>query len=151
MKHLLLTKLTFWKLVGKVNFLERKFEEMHQLWRPKRYKVHSGKRLFWHYCLQLPFTYKTVSQISFNLFCSGDKRLLSEFVRKWGQFQGHNERFPKNQNFKKLRHYFSDERPLITTTLISSCHWKTLVAFYLQKKRPENIFLTLTVNYRKIV
>ena len=32
-------KLTFSKLVGKVNLSERKFEEMHQLWRTKRYKV----------------------------------------------------------------------------------------------------------------
>ena len=36
-------------------------------------------------------------------------------------------------------------------------HWylpvtgKTLVPFFLQKKRPEKVFLTLTVNYRKIV
>ena len=40
----------------------------------------------------------------------------------------------KNQNFKKLRHWFLDERALITTTLISSCHWKTLVPFCLVKK-----------------
>ena len=57
----------------------------------------------------------------------------------------------KNKNFKKLRHGFVDERALITTTLISSCHWKTLVPFCLRKKIPENAFLTLIVNYRKIV
>ena len=56
----------------------------------------------------------------------------------------------KNENFKKMRHSFGDERALITTTLIFSCHWKTLVPFCLQKKRPENVFLTLIVNYRKI-
>ena len=50
-----------------------------------------------------------------------------------------------------MRHSFVDERALITTTLISSCHWKTLVPFCLQKKRPENAFLTVIVNYRKIV
>ena len=33
----------------------------------------------------------------------------------------------KNQNFKKLRHGFVDKRVLIKTTLISSCHWKTLL------------------------
>ena len=43
------------------------------------------------------------------------------------------------------------ERALITTTLISSCHWKTLVPFCLRKKRPENAFLKLIGNYRKIV
>ena len=61
----------------------------------------------------------------------------------------------KNQNFKKLRHDFVDERALITTTLTSSCHWKTLVPFCLRKKKPKNAFLTLNslaiVNYYKIV
>ena len=45
--------------------------------------------------------------------------------------------FAKNQNFKKLGHGFVDKRTLITMTLISSCHWKTLVRFCLRKKRPE--------------
>ena len=39
----------------------------------------------------------------------------------------------------------------VKPTLISYCHCKTLVPFCLQKKRPENAFLTLTVNYPKIV
>ena len=33
----------------------------------------------------------------------------------------------------------------------TSCHWKTLAPFCLQKKTPENAFLTLTVNYRRII
>ena len=41
----------------------------------------------------------------------------------------------KNKNFKKLRHDFVDEKALITTTLISFCHQKTLILpFCLQKK-----------------
>ena len=48
-------------------------------------------------------------------------------------------------------HSFVDERALVTITLISSCHWKTLVPFWLRKKRPENKFLTLIMNYCKIV
>ena len=43
---------------------------------------------------------------------------------------------------KKLRHYPVDERAMITTTLIPSCHWKTLVPFCLHKKWPENNFNT---------
>ena len=39
----------------------------------------------------------------------------------------------------------------VKPTSISYCHCKTLVPFCLQKKRPENAFLTLTVNYPKIV
>ena len=57
----------------------------------------------------------------------------------------------KNQNFKKLRQAFVDKRAMITTALTSFCHRKTLVPFCLQKKSPENAFLTLTVNYRKII
>ena len=81
---------------------------------------------------------------------SGNRALENEI-----DFRGIMNVFPnilaKNSNFKKLRHGFVDERALITTTLISSCHWKTLVSFCLRKKRPENAFLTLIVNYRKIV
>ena len=88
------------KIDRKVNFSERKFEEMHQFWRAKRYKVYSGKRLFWHYCLQLSFVYKTFCQIFKNLFCLGYKRLLSEFLKKSGWFQGHNGRFPKYLDYK---------------------------------------------------
>ena len=82
-------KLRFSKLVGKINFSKRKFEEMHQLRKPKRYKVYSGKRLFWDYYIQLSFVLKSVSQISFKLFCSG------EFLRKWSWFQGDDKRFLK--------------------------------------------------------
>ena len=57
----------------------------------------------------------------------------------------------KNWDFKKLRHGFVDERAMITTTLIYSCHWKTFVPFCLRKKRHESAFLTLTVNYHKII
>ena len=50
-----------------------------------------------------------------------------------------------------MRHGFVDKRGMITTTLTSSCHWKILVPFCLRKKRPENVFLTLTVYYCEIV
>ena len=49
-----------------------------------------------------------------------------------------------------MRQSFVDERALTTMTLISSCHWKTLISFCLQKKRSGNVFLTLIVNYHKI-
>ena len=48
-------------------------------------------------------------------------------------------------------HLFVDERAMITTTLISSCNWKTLVPFFLQKNRSENAFLKTTVNCRKSI
>ena len=57
----------------------------------------------------------------------------------------------KNWNLKELRHGFIDEGALTTTTLISSCVWKILASFCFWKKRPEKTFLTLIVNYHKIV
>ena len=46
----------------------------------------------------------------------------------------------QNQNFKKLRHGFVDEKAMIRTTLKSSCHWRTLVPVSLQKKKLEIAF-----------
>ena len=53
----------------------------------------------------------------------------------------------KNEKLKKLSHGFVDERALITTTLISFCHWKTIVPFACRRKA----FLTMIVNFRQIV
>ena len=50
-----------------------------------------------------------------------------------------------------MRHGFVDEKAMITTSLISFCHWKTFVSFCFEKKRLENVFLTLTANYCKII
>ena len=49
---------------------------------------------------------------------------------------------PKCSDYKiKFKNYgFEYERALVITTLIFSCHWKTLVTFCLQKERPENAF-----------
>ena len=45
-----------------------------------------------------------------------------------------------------MTHGFLDKRAMITKTLISFCHHKTLVPFSLGKERSENAFLKLTVN-----
>ena len=94
-KHLLLRKTDVLKTCRKSKFLGKK------IWRNalalKGKKVHGkfGETFTLSLLSSAVFVYKTVSQISFNLICSGDKRLLLEFLRKWGWFQGHNERFPK--------------------------------------------------------
>ena len=124
-------------------------------WRAKRHKVYLGKHLSWHYHLQLSFVYKTMSQISYNLFCSGDKRLLSEFLRKWGWFHRHNEHFPKyigwKLKFQKTETQFCRWKSTDYDNIMIPLSLESLVPFWLRKKRPENAFLTLTVNYRKIV
>ena len=51
-----------------------------------------------------------------------------------------------NQNFKKLRHGYNDVN-IITNIFLSL---EALVPFCLRKKKPENAFLTLTVNYCRI-
>ena len=82
----------------------------------KKVQVIFGETFFfWRYRLQLSFVYKTVSQISFNLFCSGDKRLLLEFLWKWGWFHEHKERFPK----------YLGEKLKFQKTETRFCRWET--------------------------
>ena len=116
--------------------------------------VYSGKPWFWYYYFQLSFVCKTVSRISFKLFCSGLKGFYQSSLGNKIDFRDMNvspNTLTEDWNFKNLRLGLVDERALITTTSMSSCHWKTLLPFCLQKKRPENAFLRLIVNYRKIV
>ena len=147
-------KLTFSKLVEKVNLSKRKFEEIHQLWRAKNTRYIWENVYFGIFIFRCCSSTK-LSQISFKLFFLEIKGFHQSSLENEVDFRDLMRVSPnflaKNQNFKKLRQLFLDERALITTTLVSSCHWKTLVPFCLQKKRPENAFLTLIVNYRKIV
>ena len=58
----------------------------------------------------------------------------------------------QDEKFKKVRHDFKNEGAMITTTLVTSCQWKTPATFCLRKKRPENdAFLTPSVNCHKII
>ena len=141
---------TVLKTCRKSKFLGKK------IWRntrAKRYKVYLGKPLFWHYYLQL----STKPCLRFLLIC-----FAREIKGFYQSSRGNKVDFrdimsvspntlAKNWNFKKLRLWFCRWKNMITTTLISLSHWKTLVHFCLRKKRPEKAFLTLIVNYRKIV
>ena len=81
-----------------------------------------------------------MSQISFNLFCLGDKRLLSEFLRKWGRIQGHNNISPnilaKNQNFPRF------------------CRWKSTdnnnINIFLSLENPCTFLLAEEKNWKRI-
>ena len=122
---------------------ERIFREM--------YKVYSGKRLF--LALSSSAVFCRQNDVSrFLLIC------FAWEIKGFCQSSFGNEIditnmniFPnilaKNLNLEKLRHGFVDERAMTAATFISLCHWKTVIPFCLQKKRPENAFLTLTVNY----
>ena len=117
------------------------------------YKVYSGKRLFSHYHLQLSFVYKTPLQIYFNLFYSGDKRLLSEFLRKWSWFHGHDECFPEYLDYKlKFRKTeFCRWKSNDYNDIYIFMSLKNPCTFLLSKEKTRKRILTLTVNYRKTV
>ena len=103
-KHLLLRKTDVFKNCRKSKFLGKKIWRNALALKSKKVQGIFGKRLFWHYCLQLSFVYEHVSQISFNLIRLWEKRLLSEFRKKWGWFQGHTlDFFISNLGFCRAR------------------------------------------------
>ena len=85
-KHLPLRKTDVLKTCRKSKFLGKKI--WRNAWPLKSKKVHGiiEKTFILTFYLQLSFVCKTVSHISFKLFCSD----ISEFLRKWGWFQGYN-------------------------------------------------------------
>ena len=95
-KHLLLRKNDVFKTCRKCKFLGKKVWRNALALKSKKIQGIFGKTFI------LALLYSPVSRLQnsvadfFELFCSGDKRLLSGFLRKWGWFQGHNEHFPKN-------------------------------------------------------
>ena len=88
----------------------------------------------------------TKPYLVFLLICFAQKIKGLDFMRKWGWFHGHVIRFTKNLS-SRLKHQktkirFCRSKNNFTTTLISSCHWKTLVPFNLRKKTWKRIFKT---------
>ena len=85
-------------------------------------------------------------QISCNLFCSGDKRLLSEFLRSWRWFQGDNKTLPQISwmKIKMAKNWdFVDEKALIISTLIFSFIGESLYLFAYEGKVLECIFSSI--------
>ena len=116
-------------------------------WCSQNFDFLENKCLFWHYHLQLSFIYKTVPQISFNLFCSGDKRILAEFDLSKVDFTDIINVSPYlgwKLKFRKTESRFCKWRS-------NDCYWKILVPFCSWKKRPEKAFLALTVNNLKTI
>ena len=80
-------KLTFSNLDGKVNFSERKFWRNSLALKSKKVQGIFEKMFILGLFPSAVSRPQNVSQISFDLFCSGDKRLLLEFLGKWGWIQ----------------------------------------------------------------
>ena len=140
-------KLTFSKLVGKINFSKENlkkcnsFEEQNGTKYIRR-NVYFG--IIFFSCLS-----STKPCIRFFLICFAReiKGFYESSLGNEADFRDIMNVSPnilvKNKNFKKLRHGFVDEGALITTTLISSCHWKTFVSFCLAKEKTwKRIFNT---------
>ena len=78
-KHLVLWKTDVLKTLV---FSGRKFEDHALPLKSKKVQGIFGKTFILALSSSAVFIYKTVSQISLNLFWSGGKRFLSEFLRK---------------------------------------------------------------------
>ena len=150
-KHLLLRKTDVLKTCRKSKFLGKKIWRNARALKSKKVQGIFGKTFILAllssavFCVQNLFNYFVREIKGFYQSSLGNEVDFRDIMNVSPNF------LAKNWNFKKLRQGFVDEIALITTKLISSCHWKTLVPFCLRKKRPENAFLTLIVNYRKIV
>ena len=82
-------------------------------------------------------------RISFNLFRSGDKRLLSDFMKEWDWSHGHDIRFPKNLGsrlkFKKTETVF--------------CRWKSnnyVINIFLSLENPCTFLLAKEKTWKRI-
>ena len=153
-KHLLLRKADNLKTCQKSKFLGKKIWTNTLALKSKKVQGILGKMFILALSSAAFRLQKHVSDF-FTFFCSGDRRLLSEFLRKWGWFHGHNEDFHKYLHWELK----------FQKTKTQSCRWKNTdnndiniflslenpVPFCLGKKRPGNAFLTLTVNYLRIV
>ena len=89
-KHLLLRKTDVLKTCRKGEFFGKKIWRYELTLKSKKVQSIFGKT----FILALLST-KPCLNFFKDFFSSGDKRLLSEFLRIWGWFQGHNEYFPK--------------------------------------------------------
>ena len=143
--YLMFLKLTFSKIFGKVIFRKENLKKCTSFEKQKdtryiRENLYLGIIIF--SCLS---STKPCLRFLLNCFAWEMKGFCQSSVGNEVDFRDIMNHFPnilaKNQYFKKLRQGFVDERALITTTLISSCHWKILVPFA-KEKTCKRIFNT---------
>ena len=80
-KHLLLRKVDVLKTCQKSKFLGKKIWRNVRALKSKKVQGIFEKTFILALLYSAVFRLQIVSQISFKLFCSGDKRFLSEFFR----------------------------------------------------------------------
>ena len=94
LKHLLLRKTDVLKTCGKVHLLEKKFWRNVLALRSKKVQGIFGKMFILTLLSSAVFRLQNHVSGVFKIFFSGDKKLLSEFLRKWGWFQEYSELSP---------------------------------------------------------
>ena len=94
-KHLLMRKTDVLKTCQKSKFLGKKIWRNALALKSKKVQGIFGKTFILALLSSAVFRLQNRVSVSFKLFYSRDKRLLSEFLRKWGWFLGLNERSPK--------------------------------------------------------
>ena len=125
--------------MGKVNFSERKFEEIYT-----NVDKQKGTSCIWGnvYFGIIVFSclLSTKPCLRFLLICFA-REIKGFYQSSFGtevKFRDIMNISPnilaRNKNFKKLRHGFVDEKAQITTILKFSCNWKTFVSFACEKK-----------------
>ena len=123
LKHLLLRKTD----VLKIYRTEKEISRKENLRKCTSFEEPKGKRYIQEKVYFGVIIFLFLSSALFKLICLGDKRRFSEFLRKWGWFQGHNEGFPKyvvyKAKFRKPETHF--------------CRWKST------GNNNINIFLSL--------
>ena len=95
-KYLLLRKTDVLKTCQKGEFLGKKIWRYALALKSKKVQSVFGKTFI--SALLSSAVFRLQNRVSIFLkifFVSGDKRFLLEFLRIWGWFQGHDERFPK--------------------------------------------------------
>ena len=94
-KHLLLRKTDVLKICHESKFLIKKIWRNALALKNKKVQGIFGKTITLVLLSSADLRLQNHVSDFFSIVLLGDKRLLSEFCRKWGWFQGHNERFPK--------------------------------------------------------
>ena len=137
-KHLLLRKTDVLKTCRKLTFLEKKFLKKCTNFEDQKDTRYIRENVYFDIiifsCLS---STKSCLRFLLNCFVRDIKGFYHSSLGNGVGFRDIVNVSPysvaKTWNFKKPRHHFVDERALIIATLITFCHWKTLVPFCLRK------------------
>ena len=131
-------KLTFSKLAGNVIYRKENLKKSTRFEEQKGTRYIPENVYFGNIIFSCLLSIRPCLRFLLNFFVWDIKDFYQSSLESELDFRDILNVFPnilaENWNFKKLRYDFIDKRALITMTLISSCHWKTLASFCWRKK-----------------